>query len=202
MTLFDQTRIEVCGAIACGKTTLAARISAKLNGFAVFEKFRENPFWSRFYAQPELFRPEKDICFLAHHTGEIKAAGSRLTVCDYAPLQDLAYARLADDAAHVAMMETVYGPLYECLPRVALVVHLKCSTEELLRRIRVRGREEELAIDAAYLEALEGALAELLDRANMPVLTVHSDAVDFTSEGEESDILLEAIARQLPLGAH
>lgn len=201
MIVVDQTRIEVCGAIASGKTTLAKRLSARLDGLAVFEKFRENPFWSRFYAYPELFRPEKDVCFLAHHTGELKAAGSRLTVCDYAPVQDLAYARLANDAAHITMMESVYRQLYGPLPRAALIVHLRCATDELLWRIRSRGRAEELAIDAAYLVALERALTELLDGADVPVLTVHSDAVDFVSEGEEADSLLDTIARRILGGA-
>ncbi|MFM9977858.1 MAG: deoxynucleoside kinase [Sphingomonadaceae bacterium] len=197
MFVVDQTRIEVCGAIASGKTTLATRLSARLDGFAVFEKFRENPFWSRFYAQPELFRPEKDVCFLAHHTGEIKAAGNGLVVCDYAPVQDLAYARLADDSAHVAMMEAVYRHLYGPLRRAALVVHLKCATGELLRRIHVRGRAEEFAIDAAYLVLLEQALAALLAYADVPVMIVHSDTIDFATEGAEADNLLNSIAERL-----
>lgn len=202
MDLLNQSRIEICGAIASGKTTLAKRLKVRLGGLGVFEKFRENPFWSRFYKYPQLFRPEKDVCFLAHHTGEIKAAGAKLIICDYAPVQDLAYASLANDSGHIAMMEAVYRQLYDPLPRATLVVHLKCNTDELLRRIHARGRTEELAIEAEYLVALESELNELLDRADLPFLTVHSDAVDFASDGDEANRLLDTIAARISANAH
>ena len=191
----SQVRIEICGSIASGKTTLASRLSPAINGNPIFEDFRANPFWRRFYEQPKLFRPEKDVCFLAQHTGEIKAAGDGIAVCDYAPIQDLAYARLGSDASHYRMMRIIYRQLYKSLPPPTMIVHLKCNTDELLRRIRNRGRAEEQIIDGQYLEQLETSLTQLLHRSTIPVFSLRSDEVDFLSDGEQTQGLYISIFR-------
>src|SRR5262249_43625732 len=147
-------RIEICGGIASGKTTLARLLSQDTECDLVLEDFRANPFWRRFYERPDLFRHEKDVCFLAQHSGEIKPATAWLTICDYALTQDLAYAGMSGDPAHRQAMEALHRHLSSALPKPTLIVHLQCREEILLSRIRARGRPEETPIDRDYLTRL------------------------------------------------
>ncbi|MFF8799379.1 MULTISPECIES: deoxynucleoside kinase [unclassified Methylobacterium] len=196
--MMNEMRIEICGSIASGKTTLAARLAPAVAGRPVLENFRANPFWNRFYKEPQLFRPEKDVCFLAQHTGEIKAAGKGNLVCDYAAIQDIAYAELARDVNHSLMMRAVYQQLYQVLPPPVLIVHLTCEVNELLRRIRRRGRPEEQRIDSAYLKSLEEALSELLGESSLlhsgvKIFPVRSDEVDFANQDAQAGQLCTKI---------
>lgn len=88
-------RIEICGGIATGKTSLAGRLMQHGSFRLVWEKYREVPFWEKFYAAPAKFALEKNISFLLFHSDAIREAmksDSRDIVCDFAMFQDLAYA--------------------------------------------------------------------------------------------------------------
>lgn len=178
-------RIEICGGIASGKTTLAKLLSSRSGGSLALEQFRENPFWRRFYSNQRLWFEEKNLCFLVQHTGSIKeASAGDLVVCDYAVFQDLAYARLSGDSSHMAIMETLFAHLSNRVSPPALVVHLVCSPRTLLNRIRARGRLEEASISIDYLAQLNEAIDSLVkEYARLAVVqTIDSERVDFSKD--------------------
>jgi deoxyadenosine/deoxycytidine kinase len=178
------TRIEICGGIAAGKTTLA-RLLAGSSSVCVEEQFRDNPFWARFYADPDTWVEEKNFCFLVQHTAGIKAAAAAtLVVCDYAVFQDLAYASLANKDGHAAMMCALHDHLYAALPAPTLVVHLNCAPSVQLQRIRARGRSEEAGITVEYLATLNRAIESMLERIDVSVHRIASDAVDFARDAD------------------
>jgi deoxyguanosine kinase len=189
-------RIEICGGIASGKTTLAKELALRLTCDLVQEQFRDNPFWKRYYEQPDVFRPEKDVCFLAQHTGELKGTVAPLTICDYALIQDLAYAKLAQDDGHLELMRHLYCRLYEPLPKPTLIIHLQCRETELLTRIRARGRSEECTIDLDFLEALDRNLDEVLRSITAPVFAVRSDEINFATDARKAQELCVRILRR------
>ena len=53
-------RIEICGGIASGKTTLAS-LMKKLKVEVLFEDFKTNPFWKAFYVYPGKYIFETEI---------------------------------------------------------------------------------------------------------------------------------------------
>ena len=55
-------RIEICGGIASGKTTLGGALDGK-ETLCCFEKFEANPFWSAFYNDPAENAFEAEITF-------------------------------------------------------------------------------------------------------------------------------------------
>lgn len=175
-------RIEICGGIATGKTTLARLLCEDAAGVPVLEDFRANPFWQRFYGNPALYAGEKNICFIAQHCGEIKPSlHETLTICDYAVVQDLAYASLKGDRDHLNVMTALFQHLYRPLPDPVLLIHLEADPNVQLARIRARGRREEDPITTTYLAALNQALAEVLKSMPpaCPVRVIKSDAIDF-----------------------
>lgn len=178
-------RIEIFGGIASGKTTLARLLCEDDSCSLVLENFRENPFWRRFYARPDLFVFEKNVCFLAQHSGEIKAmGGSPLVICDYAVFQDLAYAALTCDAEHIERMQALYDHLYRKLPRPSLFVHVQCDEKIQLERILARGREEEKSITKDYLTALNRSIETAISAhvGSEQLQKVRSDQIDFAND--------------------
>ena len=86
-------RIEICGAIASGKSTLARLLD--LNGYtAIYERFEDNPFLKQFYqeaGQDTSF--ETEMVFVLLHYSQIKQMQTKdLIVSDYSMLQDYCYA--------------------------------------------------------------------------------------------------------------
>lgn len=65
-------RIEICGGIASGKTTLAKLLEENGIGKAIYENFEKNPFWEAFYKNPSKYAFETEIAFTLQHYHEIK----------------------------------------------------------------------------------------------------------------------------------
>ena len=88
-------RIEICGGIASGKTTLC-HLLTKRGLYSKFEDFKKNPFWALFYQNPNLHAFETEVTFLLQHYSQIKTSIPALSMVafDYSLLQDQAYARV------------------------------------------------------------------------------------------------------------
>jgi deoxyadenosine/deoxycytidine kinase len=186
-------RIEVCGGVASGKTTLATLLATEGKGTLVLEDFRRNPFWELFYKNPARFVYEKNICFLAQHCGAIKdlgpKGGSDLVFCDYAVVQDLAYAAMSKNPEHSAVMKQIYAHLGAEIEPPALVIHLKCAESILLERIRIRGRPQERTITLDYLYSLNRALEDALVSSNVTVRELRSDQIDFANDARQRALI-------------
>jgi deoxyadenosine/deoxycytidine kinase len=190
-------RIEICGGIASGKTTLCKGLQ-RYTDEAEFEDFTKNPFWLLFYQAPNLHAFETEVTFLLQHYSKIKTSNPVLSLVafDYSLLQDQAYARVNLDGRRLEAFESIYRFVTEELPPPALIVHLRCSPGEELRRIKIRAREEEKTIQLSYVHALNRAIACAVDevRAGVRVLEIDSAALDFAHDSETrkkvvSDIL-------------
>ena len=58
-------RVEICGNIASGKTTLCQGLIGKGKN-AVFEDFQKNPFFKDFYDDPVAYSFETETSFIAN----------------------------------------------------------------------------------------------------------------------------------------
>lgn len=186
-------RIEVCGGIASGKTTLT-QLLGLLDVSPVLENFRANPFWKSFYADPVGTAFETEISFLLQHYHEIKAATKRnhAFACDFSLMLDLAYAHVTLSGTKRNAFLTVWGEIRQDLKTPSLLIHLVCAPYVELERIRKRGREVEKSITIRYLKALNEALAEVIDMEakSCRVVFIDSAAVNFADdEGAKKSVL-------------
>lgn len=197
-------RIEICGGIAAGKTTLCRKIAPFLKRVE-FEDFQKNPFWRLFYQDADLHAFETEITFLLQHYSQIKTFGdmSSSVAVDYSFLQDKAYARVNLSGRRLEAFEAVYRYIMEEILPPVLIVHVQCSPGEELKRIQGRARTEEKSIGIAYLDALNRAIALAVDeiRMSIQVVEIDSAALDFAHNPEAerrvvSDVL--AAGRVLP----
>jgi deoxyguanosine kinase len=139
-----------------------------------------------FYRNRNFYAFETEVTFLLQHYSEIKAATLDFAeiVCDFSFLQDRAYAETNLRESQLEAFRAIYLQVLTEIPQPALIVHLKCSAEEELRRIRRRARPEEVNIHGDYLESLNQAVAAGLVqfRERVPILSIDSVIDNFADD--------------------
>lgn len=174
-------RIEICGNIASGKTTLCQRM-AKTGCFPLYENFQNNPFFEDFYEDPVAFSFETEITFLLQHYNLIKKQKTdTLLVCDYSLLLDMAYADVNLSGNRHRIFFDIVAELQQEIGPPARIIQLVCPEQVLLERIIQRSRDAENSITIAYLSSLHKALTLRVKEfsSQVPTLTVDSHAIDF-----------------------
>lgn len=173
-------RIEICGNIASGKTTLSETLSS-LGLFSIKEDFQKNPFLEKFYIDPQLYSFETEISFLLQHYHQIKTSKYRNFVCDFSLTLDKSYADVTlDERKRSLFLKLVYELEFE-LKNPLKIIYLHCPTDTLLSRIRSRNRHFESNITSEYLslisDAIEKRIAEI--SRDVEVIMVDSSKHDF-----------------------
>lgn len=185
-------RIEICGGIAAGKTTLAHLIAGS-GLLGIFEDFQAVPFWKAFYAAPGSHAFETEVSFLLQHYHQIKinSAKNGPVVCDFSLLMDEAYAVMGLQGTKLEAFMGVYREVRLELGQPDLLIQLKCNEDEELERIRLRGRSTEEKIDPGFLRNLSSTLDQLvLEQSLCPVLRIESDREDFSPAGSAREDVL------------
>lgn len=181
----EPNRIEICGGIASGKTTLAT-VMQRAGHHTVFENFRLNPFIEKFYSDPEFYSFETEISFLLQHYSQIKTE-ARLAkgfFCDYSLLLDSSYAAVTLTPAHLKIFQDVFETVVSEILSANLIIHLRCSAETQLDRIRQRNRSMESGITTHYLELLNRRVDSGVKVAHprCRVLEIDSQELDFAHD--------------------
>lgn len=184
-------RIEICGGIAAGKSTLAKLL--ELNGYtAIFERFEDNPFLKEFYQNVEQDNTfETEMVFALLHYNQLKQMQkSDLIVSDYSMLQDYCYALQNLNEYEKKMFINMYEYLSGLLIPVNLIVYLKCGVDCLQNRIYERNRNMESTISREYLQQHIDVLEKELEKEEN-VLVIDSEKYDF--RGPDKEIVLQLL---------
>jgi deoxyguanosine kinase len=197
----DFRYIAVEGAVGLGKSLLADRLGARLDGAVVLDE-TENPFLADFYAerpgagfQAQLFQT------LSRHRQQAALRQSdlfsQLTVCDYLFERDKIYAYLNLDDNELFIYQRLYDLLSKDVPSPDLVIYLQAPTELLIRRLRDRARDadrETLDPDPGYLKELNEAYQHFFFHyTSTPLLVVETSQLDLAGSDEALDDLIKQI---------
>lgn len=192
--------IELCGGVAAGKTTIvnvARRVVVPL-----LERYEKNPFWRKFYKEPERVAFETELSFLMLHYHERKLckAQSLPVASDFSPVLDRAYAEVTLREGQLRAFRAVYEQVREELGDPSLLVYLRCGAPEQLQRIRRRRRRAEKTIQLEFLEALNRSLERQVDRvrSTVPVLEIDSEHRDFAHDAAVAEEVVQEIMAALP----
>lgn len=196
----DNERIEICGGIASGKTTLASLIGQ--SGYeTLFESFEDNPFWKAFYSNPGKYIFETEISFLLQHYHQIKAEAPSDAVfaCDYSFVLDQAYADIGLEGARHDIFSNINQEIHEEIGLPGLLICIKCDADEELRRIRNRGRSVEDSIEVGFLQSLNEAVYERFRQLedSVPTLLIDSSDRDFAHDEAVQDQVVEQVEAKL-----
>ncbi len=122
---------------------------------------------------------------------------SQVTVCDYLFDKDKIFAYLNLDDNELFIYQRLYDLLARDVAAPDLVLYLQAPTDVLLRRLRARNSDPELAAfnpDPDYLRELNEAYHHFFFHYNTsPLLVVETSQLDVDASDEALDDLLKQI---------
>lgn len=190
--------IAVEGVIGAGKTSLAQALATSLQAHALFEDELHNPFLDSFYRSPSRWALACQLQFLDLRLAQFARArpANQPVVSDHTIDKELLFAQVNISGAEFDLYQTLFSRLaVSCAFNPRVVIYLSADVEQLLLRIRERGRDMEGAIDLAYLQALhEIYYAWFTGRGaeTRRVVVVDSDATFIAKDPKAVEILIRA----------
>jgi len=193
--------IAIEGPIGAGKTSLAARLAARLDAAVVLEE-GENPFLADFYAgRPGAALQAQLFYLLSRHRQQLTLRQGDLfaqtTIADYLFDKDKIFAYLNLDDNELFIYQRLYDLLARDVPSPDLVVYLQAPTDVLVRRLRERARNADTQAplpEADYMRELNEAYQHFFFHYSAtPLLVVETSQVDLGS----SDSAVEDLLRQI-----
>jgi deoxyguanosine kinase len=197
--MFQYIAIE--GPIGVGKTSLAERLSTRLDATAVLED-SENPFLADFYGGRAGAALQAQLFYLLNRHRQllnIRQADlfSQTTVCDYLFDKDKIFAYLNLDDNELFIYQKLYDLLARDVPPPDLVVYLQAPSDVLIRRVRERAKSSEqegATLDSGYVREVNEAYQHFFFHYTAtPLLVVETSEF----EPEHSDHALEDLLRQI-----
>lgn len=146
------------GNIGAGKTTLSTMLSHEMNAKLILERFADNPFLPKFYADSERYSFPLELSFLAERykqlNTDIRDASlfHDITIADYFFMKSLIFASNTLKGDELQLYKQIFSIIYNTLPKPDLYVYLHLPTDRLIRNIKKRGRDYEQSIEPEYLE--------------------------------------------------
>ncbi len=196
----DSLRIEICGGIASGKTTLTSALKGHCpNLGTVLEDAFSGGFLEDFYRHPRYFAYETQIFFLLQHLHQIKVEQLKnpSLVCDFSLEQDYAYAENNLNAEEWKSFQEMYRGSESQVRKPDIIIFLECPTEILLRRIAVRGQASETRVSKSYLDTTVSHLKKRLNSLSAKIITIDSNKYDFREPKDVSHIISDLLNRYI-----
>lgn len=191
--------IVVEGPVGVGKTSLVKRLAQSFAAETLLEEAEANPFLERFYSDGRQAAFPTQLFFLFQRGRQLAELRQQdlfrgALVADYMLEKDRLFAEINLDADELALYEQVYQRLSMEAPAPDLVVYLQAPVEVLLGRIQKRGRRQERAIEAAYLQRLSNAYTDFFYHyEKSPLLIVNAAEINPIDRESDYRLLLERI---------
>ena len=198
--------VLVAGNIGVGKTSLTERLGARLGWWTGYESVSDNPYLSDFYADMRAWAFHLQIFFLGHRADQYLEAARdpRSAILDRSIYEDAhIFARALQHMGNVSERDYLsYRHLYELvvnsLPAPDLLIYLRAPVQVLMERIRKRARNMETGITSEYLGLLDSFYDEWIAAFDLcPVLTIHTDNLDFVHQPQALDLVSQRILDKL-----
>jgi 2-amino-4-hydroxy-6-hydroxymethyldihydropteridine diphosphokinase len=156
--------VSIAGPIAVGKTTLAERLAAILQGGVLHEPYHTNPFLPKVCAGVKELALACQLYFLVHRSEQLNPQAlplDRVSLSDYVFDQELIYARRCLEGDQWELYQDVFPRYAEKVATPVLVVYLEDSAMNCLDRVHRRNRPFEQRITLDFMGALRGDYEQL-----------------------------------------
>ncbi len=191
--------IVVEGPIGVGKTSLVDLLAERLEARKLLEVADDNPFLPEFYKDSRRYAFQTQLWFLLNRFRQQQELAQfdlfrQTLIADYLFAKDKIFAYLTLEDHELALYDRVHGLLQGRVPTPDLVILLQANTDELLRRIAVRGKRYEREISRQYLEDLNAAYTHFFFHYGAsPLLVVNTSDIDFVNRREDLEDLIKKI---------
>lgn len=198
--------ILVAGNIGAGKTSLTERIGSRLGWQTGYESVADNPYLADFYSNMRQWSFHLQVFFLGHRAAQHRELAERpfSAIADRSIYEDAhIFARVLHHLGNLSERDyhayrTVYDLVINGLTKPDLLLHLTAPVPVLLERIQQRGRDIESGISGDYLALLDQFYREWMQTFDLcPVLTIHTENLNFVQNPEHLDIVVQRIQDKL-----
>ncbi|UAL52342.1 deoxynucleoside kinase [Metabacillus dongyingensis] len=197
--------ITIAGTVGVGKSTMTNALANALNFRTSFEKVDTNPYLDKFYADFERWSFHLQIYFLAERFKEQK----RIFEYGGGFIQDRS---IYEDTGIFAKMHYEKGTMTEVdyetytnlfdamvmtpyFPHPDLLIYLEGSLEDILSRIKERGRPMEQQTPIAYWEEMHRRYEDWINNFNAcPVLRLNINDYDIMANKGSIEPIVERVA--------
>ena len=193
--------IAIEGVIGVGKTTLAKKLSERLNAKLILENFEDNPFLEKFYNNPVSFSFHTQMYFLMSRYKQLQEIKQidlfhEYYVADYIFEKDkiFAYLNLQDD--ELKLYEKIVALIERTIVVPDIIIYLQSTVERLMHNIKHRGRDIEKEIKEDYIKDLnEGYNYFFFRHKAAKVMIVNSAEIDFVNNEKDFENLISEILK-------
>lgn len=195
--------VNIAGVVGVGKSSLTNLIAENW----LYEPFREpvfdNPLLDKFYYDKKRYAFPLQVFFLNKRFEMCKEAVNHPnSVMDRSIVEDTIFAKMLRDSGDMDPYEyQIYKELYNNMMNHVkppdLMVYLKVSPEEAVRRINKRGREYEVQNNTDYWYRLSHNYNDFFyDYTWSKLLVIECDKLDFVNNMEDRKYILDKIYEQ------
>ncbi len=197
--------IVIEGNIGAGKTSFVQRFSLEINAKALYERFEDNAFLPKFYAEPDKYAFTLEMSFLADRFHQLReeqddrqSLFSSGIVSDYFLMKSLIFARSTLGEDEYRLYRDIFEIIYQRLAKPDLYVYLHKTPDTLLKNIAKRGRSYEKDITADYLKNLENSYFTFFKQhTELNPLIIDTDNLDFVKYEADYRYISELIKKAL-----
>ena len=197
--------ITIAGTVGVGKSTMTKALADALGYKTSFEKVDSNPYLDKFYADFERWSFHLQIYFLAERFKEQKRIfeyGGGF-VQDRSIYEDTGiFARMHYEKGTMNEVDYVtYKSLFDAMvmtpyfPHPDVLLYLEGSFEDVVERIRERGRPMEQQTPIEYWEEMYKRYEDWINSFNAcPVLRININDYDLINNSESIEPIVERIS--------
>ena len=198
--------IAIEGNIGSGKTSLAKRIGDDYNAKLVLERFADNPFLPKFYADGDRYAFPLEMSFLADRYHQLTDGLGQFDlfknfiVSDYFIFKSLIFAQVTLPKEEYNLYRKMFDIMYKEIAKPDVYVFLYQNTDRLIENIKLRGRDYEQNIQADYLDKIhKGYLSFINSKEELNPLIIDVSELDFVNNDEDYRKILKQILDFNPL---
>lgn len=201
--------VAIEGNIGAGKTTFATMLADQLGSELLLERFAENPFLERFYADPDNHAFSVELAFVSDRYRQMREVlGARnlfrqRVISDYSFAKSLIFAKANLPANEYKLFRTMYRLMEEQVAQPEVIAILDPNRERIRDQIIQRGRSYEQDLPGDYLDKIAyGYHKHYRFARGSRVLWIDTSGIDFVARPEEGEQLAQLILQPRKPGVY
>lgn len=169
-------KIILAGVVGVGKSTISEMLAKKLDFKLMQEPVATNPYLDDFYIKPKAFAFKMQVFMLMARSRQLKMAlDEKNVIFDRSILEDPIFVEVLKAQNNINDVDyQVYYDFYDNViisslyfdPKIKpdLIVYLRVTTQNAIKRINQRGRSAEKNVPASYWELLNQKYEEWYEK--------------------------------------
>ena len=201
-TIMDS--IIVDGPVGVGKTSLMEILTEQFGYQQFLEPITNNPLLDKFYYDRKKYAFPLQIFFLNKRFAMLKeAAEVKGSIMDRSIYGDVIFARLLSqggdmDPEEYDLYEELLSNMLEHVQAPKLMIYLQTNVEDMVEKIKKRGRDYEQVVEREYWEKLNNEYEDYFENYNIsPILVINVQGLDFVGNQEHRQKVIKLINAKL-----